>query len=108
MVGGRRPSVEDDLRCKMTSGGRRPLVEDDLQWKTTFGARRALVVDILPVFFPCMLPTPLCSIFYFVSFIFCPAQFMLAVSVQAISQQLHFATCAMCTLHVTIFIVEYA
>ena len=51
MVGGRRPSVEDDVRWKTTSVGRRPLVEEifgwrppteegDLRWKTTFGGRR--------------------------------------------------------------------
>ena len=47
MVGGRRPSVEDDLRWKMTYVGRRPLVEDDLWWKTTFGGRRLSVEDDL-------------------------------------------------------------
>ena len=45
MVGGRRPSVEDNLRWKMTSAGRGPLVEDDLQWKKTFGGRRPFLED---------------------------------------------------------------
>ena len=36
MVGGRRPSVEDNLRWKTTFGGRQPSVEDDLGSKTTF------------------------------------------------------------------------
>ena len=43
MVGGRRPSVEDDLWGKVLFGGRRPSV----QWKTTFGGRRPLVEDDL-------------------------------------------------------------
>ena len=34
MVGGRRPSVEDDLWWKTTYGGRRPSVEDNFCWKT--------------------------------------------------------------------------
>ena len=39
MIGGRRPSVEEDLRWKTTFGGRQRSVEDDLLWKTTFGRR---------------------------------------------------------------------
>ena len=39
MVGGRGPSVEDDLWWKTTCSGRRPSVEDDLWWKTTFCGR---------------------------------------------------------------------
>ena len=39
-------------------GGRRPSVEDNLRWKTTFGKSHLLVEDD-----PCMLPTPLCGIF---------------------------------------------
>ena len=58
--GGRQPSVDDDFRWKTTFGGRRPLVEEDLRSKTTFGGRRLLVEDD-----PCMLPSPLCGIFYF-------------------------------------------
>ena len=74
--GGRWPSMEDDLQWKTTFSGRRPSVEDDLQlkttfsgiwhlveynlrWKTTFGGRRLLVKDN-----PCMLPSPLCGIFW--------------------------------------------
>ena len=37
MVGGRRPSVEDDLGWKTTLGGRLLLVEDNLPLRTTFG-----------------------------------------------------------------------
>ena len=37
MVGGRRPSVEDNLRWKMSFSGRQPLTEDDLRWKMNFG-----------------------------------------------------------------------
>ena len=33
MVGGRRPSVEDDRQWKTTVSGRRPSVEDDLHWR---------------------------------------------------------------------------
>ena len=58
--GGRQPSAEDDLRQKTTFGGRQPLVEDNLWWKTTFGGRQLLEEDD-----PCMLPSPLCGIFYF-------------------------------------------
>ena len=59
MLGGRHPSVEDDLRWKTTFGRRRPMVEDNLRRKTTFGERRLLVEDD-----PCMLPSPLCGIFF--------------------------------------------
>ena len=52
--------VEDDFRWKTTFGGRQPLVEDNLWWKTTFGGRQLLVEDDL-----CMLPSPLCSIFFY-------------------------------------------
>ena len=45
--GGRRPSVKDELWCKMNFGGRRPSVEDDLCGKTTFGGRRPSVEDDL-------------------------------------------------------------
>ena len=45
MVGGRRPSVEEDLWWKTTFCGRRPLVENNLWWKTTFGGRRPFVKD---------------------------------------------------------------
>ena len=54
--GRRRPSVEDNLRRKTTCGGRQHLVEDDLRWSTTFSGRWSSLD-------PCMLPTPLCSIF---------------------------------------------
>merc|ERR1712081_141904 len=60
MVGGRRPLVEDDLCWKMTFGGRRPFAVDDLRRKTTCGRRRLLEEDDT-----CMLPSPLCGIFYF-------------------------------------------
>ena len=53
---GRPPLLEDDLWWKTTMGERRPLVKEDLRWKMTFGQRR-------PSLDPCMLPTPLCSIF---------------------------------------------
>ena len=46
-VGGRRPSVEDDLQWKMIFVEGRPLVEDDLQWKMTFFGRRPLVEENL-------------------------------------------------------------
>ena len=76
--------VEDDLQRKTTFGGRRPLVEDDLwwktplvedglQWKTTFGGRRPMVENDLQwktnFVDPCMLPTPLCGIFYSVALV---------------------------------------
>ena len=93
MVGGRRPLVEDNLWWKTTSVGRRPLVEDDLWWKTTFSGRRLSVEDdlrwkvtmveddlrwkttfggrrLLVEDDPCMLPSPLCGIFYPVNWIF--------------------------------------
>ena len=47
MVGGKRPSVDDDLWWKTTFSGRQPLAEDDLRWKTTFGGRRSSVEDNL-------------------------------------------------------------
>ena len=59
MIGGRRPSVEEDLRWKTTFGGRQRSVEDDFWWKMTFNGRRLLVEDD-----PYMLPSPLCGIFY--------------------------------------------
>ena len=72
--GGKRPSVEDDLRWKMTFSGRGPLVEEDLWWKRTFSGRRPSVEDDLqwnmafswrqPSLDPCMLPAPLCGIFW--------------------------------------------
>ena len=62
---GRQPSMEDDLRWKTTFGGRRPSVEDDLWWNTTFGGRQAMVEDD-----PCMLPSPLCSIFEGAAFLY--------------------------------------
>ena len=37
--GGRRLSVEDNLRWKITFSGRRPYVEDDLWWRTCGGRR---------------------------------------------------------------------
>ena len=39
MVGGRRPSMEENLWWKTTFGGRQPSVEDNLQWKRTFSGR---------------------------------------------------------------------
>ena len=39
MVGGRRPSVEEDLWWKTTFCGRRPLVENNLWLKTPFGGK---------------------------------------------------------------------
>ena len=67
--------VEDNLWWKTTFGGRQPLVEDDLRWKTTFIGRRLSVEgDLLwkttfcgrhPLLDPCMLASPLCSIFSF-------------------------------------------
>ena len=72
--GGRQTSVEDDLWGKTTFGGRQPLLKDDLRWKTTFSERRPVVEDDLqwkttfsgrrPLLDPCMLPTPLCGIFW--------------------------------------------
>ena len=47
MVGGRRPSVEDNFWGMTTFGGRQPLMEDNLWWKMTFGGRRPLVEDKL-------------------------------------------------------------
>ena len=47
MVGGRWPSVEDDLCWKTTFSGRQTLVEDHLRWKLTFGGSRPSVVEIL-------------------------------------------------------------
>ena len=62
-----KPSVEDDLQWKTSFGGTRPLVEHDLRWNTTFSVRQ-------PSLDPCMLPTPLCSIFlYKVSLCVCPS-----------------------------------
>ena len=55
--GGRQTLVEDNLWWKTTFGGRQHLVEEDLWWKTTFSGRQ-------PSLDPCMLPTPLCGIFY--------------------------------------------
>ena len=52
MVGGRQPSVEDNLWWKTTFGGRQPLVEDDLQWKTTFGGSLHAAYSTLLHFFP--------------------------------------------------------
>ena len=53
MEGGRRASVEDNLRWNTTFIGRRPfvgrqpLVKDDLWWRTPFGGRQPLVEDDL-------------------------------------------------------------
>ena len=57
MIGGRGPSVEDDLQWKMTFIRRLPMVEDELWWKTTsvegnlwwkmtFSGRRWKIVNV--------------------------------------------------------------
>ena len=56
--GGGHHSVEDNLWWKTPFSGRRPPMEDNLWWRVTFGERRLLVEDN-----PCMLLSPLCSIF---------------------------------------------
>ena len=74
--GGRQPSAEDFLQWKMPLyspymtfgvGGRRPKKEDDFLWKKTFVGRQSTEADDLrqkkTFGGPCMLPTPLCSIF---------------------------------------------
>ena len=43
IIGGRWPSVEDDLWWKTTFGRRQPLVEKYLRWKMTFCGRRPFV-----------------------------------------------------------------
>ena len=45
--GGRRLSVEEDLRWKTTFDGRWPLMEDFLWWKTTFDRIQPLTEDDL-------------------------------------------------------------
>ena len=47
MVGGRQPSVEDDLRWKTTFGERWPLVEGNLRWKITFSGREPLMENLV-------------------------------------------------------------
>ena len=47
ILGGRWPSVEDNLQWKMTLHGRWPSVEDDLWWKTAFDGRQPSVEDNL-------------------------------------------------------------
>ena len=63
MVGGRQPSLEDNLRWKTTFVGRRPSVEDDFGWKTILGRRQPSVEDA-PSVDPCMLPSTLYGIFF--------------------------------------------
>ena len=101
-LGGRQPSLEDNLQWKTTFGGRWPLVDDDFLWKTTLGGRQRSVEDkvqwkmtfgglgwtvphsdflidtknietqrfffwfkLYELFFPCMLPSPLCCLQHF-------------------------------------------
>ena len=49
--------MEDDLPWKTTFRGRGPSVEDNIRWKMTFSVRQPLVD-------PCILPSPLCGIFF--------------------------------------------
>ena len=63
---GRWPSMEDDLRRKMTFVGRQSFTKDDLWWKTTFDGRQPSMEDdqcVLVLFsLPELLTIPSCCI----------------------------------------------
>ena len=47
LVGKRRSSMEDDLRCKTTFDVRRSSMEENLSWRMTFDGRQSLMEDDL-------------------------------------------------------------